>query len=422
MKLLIMADDFTGALDTGIKFSDCGIKTRVMIGSDIDFASVTEEILVVDTETRHLTPKKAYEIVERIVIHAVKENITYIYKKTDSALRGNVGSELEALWKASGKKMLPFLPAMPKMDRVTIDGIHYISGVPVTQSPFGLDPFEPVKFDRILDLIAEQSKAPVYSVKTMAKVEDWKDREGICVFDAKTDADLEESGKRLFEQEKLHVMAGCSGFASILPELLEMKLEAVDRVFDLNPRLLVICGSVNPITKEQINEAEKAGFMHKYLTTEQKIVPEYWKSEFGRKALMDIGRELQLHEYYMIDSNEKSGSESILAFAYSRGLKTEEIRQGISDSIGTLVGELFTIPSIGTMLITGGDTLLQCMKHIGVYDIEPMTELENGVVLSKFNYRGSDRYVISKSGGFGERTLLLDLAKKLKNMQTNQTK
>ena len=31
VKLLILADDFTGALDTGVQFAACGIPTRVVV-------------------------------------------------------------------------------------------------------------------------------------------------------------------------------------------------------------------------------------------------------------------------------------------------------------------------------------------------------------------------------------------------------
>lgn len=34
MVLLIIADDFTGALDTGVQFAAHGIKTRVVVGAD----------------------------------------------------------------------------------------------------------------------------------------------------------------------------------------------------------------------------------------------------------------------------------------------------------------------------------------------------------------------------------------------------
>ena len=40
--LLILADDFTGALDTGVQFAACGIPTRVVVGEQVDFAANDE--------------------------------------------------------------------------------------------------------------------------------------------------------------------------------------------------------------------------------------------------------------------------------------------------------------------------------------------------------------------------------------------
>ena len=36
IKLLIISDDFTGALDTGVKFSAAGARTRVSTDTQID--------------------------------------------------------------------------------------------------------------------------------------------------------------------------------------------------------------------------------------------------------------------------------------------------------------------------------------------------------------------------------------------------
>ena len=65
---------------------------------------------------------------------------------------------------------------------------------------------------------------------------------------------------------------------------------------------------------------------------------------------------------------------------------------------------------MGTLLITGGDTLLQCMNYMDVHEIEPLGEMDAGVVLSRFTYQGITRHVISKSGGFGKENLLTELA------------
>lgn len=39
--LLILADDFTGALDTGVQFAACGIPTRVVVGEQVDLQPMT---------------------------------------------------------------------------------------------------------------------------------------------------------------------------------------------------------------------------------------------------------------------------------------------------------------------------------------------------------------------------------------------
>ncbi len=414
MKLLIIADDFTGALDTGVQFAKSGASTKVIVGTEVDFSCVEETVLVADTETRHLSKEEAYDIVYELSSKAEKAGVQYIYKKTDSALRGNIGAELGALVAASGQKILPFVPAFPQMNRITKGGIHYIDGVPVTESPFGIDPFEPVKNSAVTDIIAEQSEILTCSI---SQADDWKadkSSEEIVVFDAISSDDLESIGRKIADNECLHIMAGCAGFGEILPKLLNIASDREADIPKLDSRFLVICGSVNPITVAQVAEAEKNGFSHIHLTPRQKLKADYWQSDEGKAEFDNICRVIKENPLCIIDSNDEGGNELTRAYALSQGLGIEDIRQGISKTIGYIVGELFTNPDVGTLFITGGDTLLECMKCVGVNELEPLCEMRKGVVLSKFTYKECSRYVISKSGGFGEKTLLVDLAKEIK--------
>ena len=86
------------------------------------------------------------------------------------------------------------------------------------------------------------------------------------------------------------------------------------------------------------------------------------------------------------------------------------MRVRIAGGVGQLVGALFASPSVGTLLLTGGDTLLQCMNSVGVHELEPICEMERGVVLARFSCGGTTRYIITKSGGFGQADLLTELA------------
>lgn len=412
MVLLIIADDFTGALDTGVQFAARGIKTRVVVGADAALTHQNADVLVVDTETRHLPAAQAYAAVEGLVQRAKYAGFAYLYKKTDSALRGNVGAELAALLSASGSRQLAFLPAFPQMNRVTKNGVQYIDGVPVTESPFGVDPFEPVRHATVTDLLAEQTDLPAASFPALAADSSVPAEDGILVFDAATVDELRSTGRALLNNGGLRVLAGCAGFGAVLPELLGLGGADVTCPA-LDPRLLVICGSVNAITLAQLDKAEQAGFTRLRLTPHQKLMPDYWRSADGRMTLDHIEETLAAHPYNIIETNDEGGNEPTATAADALGLTREEMRVRIASGVGQLVGALFASPAVGTLLLTGGDTLLQCMNSVGVHELEPICEMEHGVVLARFGCGGTTRYVITKSGGFGQADLLTALAKRI---------
>ncbi|MEG0962256.1 MAG: four-carbon acid sugar kinase family protein [Lachnospiraceae bacterium] len=413
--LLIIADDFTGALDTGVQFAARGVPTRVVVNLDVEFTTSDVKVLVVDTETRHLPAAKAYDVVAKLTERALQAGVSYIYKKTDSALRGNIGAELAAVLKSSGYQYLPFLPAFPQTGRTTCNGIHYIDGVPVTESPFGIDPFEPVKHAVVTELIGEQCGLPTKSLPALTKEDDLLKEEGILVFDAANVDDLYATGYQLLHQDGLHIMAGCAGFAAVLPELLGIAVKNSLPFPKLDPRLLVICGSVNPITRTQLDKAEKEGFIRQRLTPYQKLTLDYWQSSQGRTQLIQIEEMLRTNPHCIIETNDCGGNEKTADYAVQLGIDHETLRVRIASSLGHLVGEIFTSPFLGTLLLTGGDTLLQCMNCIGVGELEPLCEVERGVVLASFTYHGCKRHVITKSGGFGQENLLVDLSSRIVN-------
>ena len=75
--LLIIADDFTGALDTGVQFAARGAATSVITDPAFDFAGVNAgvRVLVLDAETRHLAPERAYALVRQAAARALDAGI-----------------------------------------------------------------------------------------------------------------------------------------------------------------------------------------------------------------------------------------------------------------------------------------------------------------------------------------------------------
>ena len=412
VKLLIIADDFTGALDTGVQFAARGAATSVITDPAFDFAGADDglQVLVMDAETRHLRPEQAYSVVRKAAEHALAAGVCCIYKKTDSALRGNIGAELTAVVDAAGTDRLPFIPAFPKMNRITRDGVHLIDGVPVAQSVFGQDPFDPVRHSRVSDVLHEQS--PLTVVQRHPGDPD-SDFPGIQVFDAASEEDLQQIGRQL-GPSGVRLCAGCAGFASVLANLLALSGPS-PRVPDLPSPFFVVCGSVNPVTCRQLDYAEQAGVPRFRLLPEEKLLPEWLESgacagkvEHWRKTAMQEGA-------CILDSNDPPGGPDARAFAAGHGLDLQQVRVQISCTLGQLVRRLLDDGLEGTLMCTGGDTLMALMRAVGVTELTPVCELDTGVVLTYFAYQGKRHFIITKSGGFGKPDLLYTLAKLTKS-------
>ena len=419
IQLLIIADDFTGALDTGVQLAACGARTQVIVGDagDMEGLQSSCDVLVIDAETRHLSAEKASGIVTGITRAALSMEIPHIFKKTDSALRGNIGAELSALLEASGETQLPFIPSYPQIGRTTENGEYLISGIAVADSVFGSDPFEPVTKSNVAELIALQSDIPCTLLPVPASGEQIPSNQGILVFDSRTKKDLSMILQAMQEKGALHIMAGCAGFASIIPGILDLEGRKKAEMPKLDPRLLIVCGSVNPITLTQLENAEKKGFSRYHLTPQQKLQGGYWETEQGSRDIDAIRAMLSENQYSIIDSNDKGSNAPTREYARLHEIDLDGIRLGISRSIGHIVEAIFDCPDLGTILITGGDTLLQCMQYMGVPSLEPVCEVESGIVLSRFSYKGNTRFVITKSGGFGSANLMSNIAKMIADQQ-----
>lgn len=406
-RLLMIADDFTGALDSGVQFAARGARTCVVTDPAYDFSRAEAEILVLDAETRHLGPKEAYDVVFRAARSALDAGFSYIYKKTDSALRGNVGAELSAVLDAAGADRMAFLPAFPKLRRTTRDGVHYIDGVPVADSVFGKDPFEPVRRSAVAEILGEQTEQPV----CLRRPGEAMDAPGIQVYDAEDEVDLRRTARQL-GKEGLRLSAGCAGFSAVLADSLGLSGEK-PRVPPLPHALFVACGSVNQVTLRQMAEAEAAGFPHIHLTPVQKLEAAWLESPDCDKTAADWLEKAAAKKRFILDVNDPAEQDNTTPYAQARGLTTEDLRQRISVHLGRLVQRMLDGGLDATILCTGGDTLLALMRAVGVAELRPVCELDTGAVLTDFAYHGKTYHIISKSGGFGEPDLFIRLARSL---------
>lgn len=412
IRLLILSDDFTGALDTGVLMAVKGASTYVTFASQLDLENLDREtdVLVIDAETRHLKQEDAYRVIFSIVKTAEQIGIPYIYKKTDSALRGNIGAELTAAIEAGSSDHIHFIPAFPQMGRTTIDGVHYVNGVPIAESIFGRDPFEPVRYSSIPEIIASQSDIPVRRVGKAVNGAD--SGRGIRIYDSDCDNDFEAISEQLIKKGDLHLMAGCAGFAAMLPKILKLNGKPPQMPI-LNDRMLVACGSVNPVSVAQCGYAEENGALRFRLSPEQKLSPERARERKEESLLREISTAFKSNSLVILDTNGPGDPQNTDAYAARMGIPSEVVRTSVVSVMSYLLKDLLDDGLNATIFIMGGDLLFQFVQQAGIKVISPIREIECGVVLSQLSYQGRKLNIVSKSGGFGDKELFVDLWKKI---------
>src|SRR6478672_4213431 len=132
MRVLCVADDLTGALEAGAGFAQYGHRSVVLTSTARESAIEDEDVLVVDTESRHVTPEEAKARV--LALASIASGAQLIYKKTDSTLRGNIGPELAALSSLARRSRIAYVPAYPAVQRTARDGRLYVNGTPVNET------------------------------------------------------------------------------------------------------------------------------------------------------------------------------------------------------------------------------------------------------------------------------------------------
>ena len=143
--LYIIADDLTGAAEIAGICVRYGLRTSFSLG---EFKSVdTYDAQVIATETRQHSLSAARETISKLC-EALPPGVL-LFKKTDSALRGHVEEEMDAILESGRYRNCLFLPANPSRGRVIEDGIYYIDGIPLDKTPFSTDPEYPAWSSKI---------------------------------------------------------------------------------------------------------------------------------------------------------------------------------------------------------------------------------------------------------------------------------
>lgn len=152
-KILVIADDFTGAAEIGGIAHLFGLSVNIQ--TDLTGpGSTINDVVILDTNTRSLSPDKAYKKIQSLLDDQDLSTFDFIYKKVDSVLRGPITSEINAILFKTDLNHAVLVSANPSKERIIKNGIYYINGITIDQTEFQYDPEYPRKSPFVKDLIS----------------------------------------------------------------------------------------------------------------------------------------------------------------------------------------------------------------------------------------------------------------------------
>src|SRR5215211_2028051 len=253
MLIGVIADDLTGAADTGVQFFRAGYRTAVFFDESGELADDLDAVSF-DTDSRTMPAGFA---AQRVLAAArVAREARMVYKKLDSTLRGNVAAELAAALGGSGRERVVVAPACPAAGRSTVGGTQRVHGVPVDETEMANDPHTPVTNAHVPSLLADAfTSVGVLGVEDLndpGRVRRTLEGNACVVVDANRDADLEALVRTVSDPARV-LWAGSAGLAlavgSVYPG--PSAVDANVRREGIRPALVVV-GSLSGVAREQV--------------------------------------------------------------------------------------------------------------------------------------------------------------------------
>jgi uncharacterized protein YgbK (DUF1537 family) len=137
-RILIIADDLTGAADTAVQFRQVGFSAVVLATPGRSPAALHRaQVTSLSLNIRDASPAAVQRIWARhtSAITALARG-ALVYQKIDSTLRGHPALDVNLLLDLLGATAALIVPAYPKLGRQTIDGVHRVSGVPLAETEY----------------------------------------------------------------------------------------------------------------------------------------------------------------------------------------------------------------------------------------------------------------------------------------------
>lgn len=285
---VVIADDLTGANATGVLLKKMNYKAYTVMNTErIELSTLADcDCVLYPTDSRGVDARIAYHRVYNVCSLLKNDEVKVYSKRIDSTLRGNLGSETDAMLDCLGEEYVAIAaPCFPASGRIVVGGYMLVDGIPLHKTNIALDPKTPVKVSEAAVLFREQSKYQVSSIQLNDLMHGKHYLAGrmkecaaqgsrILVIDCVTQEDLDLIADAVITSGLKVVAVDPGVFTATLArkQIVPVKKEEKNKI-------LAVVGSVNPNTTSQMEELWLSQRTHNVFVHTRELLEEETRRE-----------------------------------------------------------------------------------------------------------------------------------------------
>lgn len=350
--IVVIADDLSGAAELAGAARGAGLEAEVQTEFD---PTSSASVVAIDTNTRALDESAAVTKVVAVTRQVMAAQPEWIYKKTDSVLRGHVFAECRAIANAAGRSRVLLIPANPGRQRVIREGRYLVEGTPLDRTAFAHDPQHPAKTDEVVSLLSAEP-SDIFPLRTGASLQP----NGINIPDAWEPLHLRDRARQV---DHTTLAAGAMDFFCALLRRAPLKPQAQPILTPRSDLQVFACGSHAAWAGSRVRDCQ----LH-----EIPIVP------MPRRLFADDHTDAELEQWATeaIDALAINGR-VMLAIG---GEKIADMPAGRLDArLADAIQRLLKRVTIGHLLLEGGATASSVLTRCGWQRLRVGAELAPGL-------------------------------------------
>lgn len=355
--IAVIADDLTGAAEIGAVGLRHGLRAEVVLANE---PSGDADLVCLDTDSRACAQGEAAERAARAARLLRQERADWLYKKTDSVLRGNVTPELEALVNELGLDGALLVPANPSLGRTIMNGRYFVGGRLIHETEFARDPKHPRLSCNVRELVATPASLPLL----VRRAEEGLPARGIVIGEAANAADLREWAA--LGNNRWLMAGGAEYFGALLKRPSsrpKAKLSA--------GRGLFVCGSTSEASRNFVARQKAQGVRVFSLPR-----------EVAAGCSLDAGRLTLLVEEVVA---ALKSTERVILHIGLPPVKDAAIAETLALHLVCVAKEVLRPARVRHVFAEGGATAVALARQMGWHRLQVTAELAPGVVtLSTF--------------------------------------